>query len=161
MKANRIMGLALLFSVLSVGTMSAQGQKPVKNTQEMVAKHVDRMKQELNLTDEQALKMKSIEMSALKDRQQMQKNMLDTRNGFMSKMKGYEAEMRKVLTPEQFQKYQAKMQRMKDRMTGYRMGMRDARRMGHPAMRHGMNGAGHPAPADAQHAPATDAPVQK
>ena len=39
MKANRIMGLALLFSVLSVGTMSAQGQKPVKNTQEMVAKH--------------------------------------------------------------------------------------------------------------------------
>ena len=160
MKANKIMGLALLFSVLSVGTMSAQGQKPAKNPQEMVTKHVDRMKQELNLTDEQALKLKNIEMSALKDRQQMQKNMLDARNGFKSKMKGYEAEMQKVLTPEQFQKYQAKMQRMKDRMTGYRMGMRDARRMGHPAMRHSMNGAGHHAPTDAQHAPANDSQSQ-
>jgi Spy/CpxP family protein refolding chaperone len=118
------------------------------------------MKKELNLTDEQAAKMKNIEMSVLKDRQQMQKNREDARKDFMSKMKGHEAEMQKVLTPEQFQKYRAKMQRMMGRMEGYRMGMRDARKMGRPAMRHGMNGAMRHAPTDAQHAPANDSQPQ-
>ncbi|MBP1638756.1 MAG: hypothetical protein H6Q17_339 [Bacteroidetes bacterium] len=160
MKSNTILGLALLFSTLSVGGVSAQGQKQVKNPQEMVAKHTERMKQELNLTDEQAAKMKKIETSVLKDRQQMQKNMQDARKDFMTKMKGYEAEMQKVLSPEQFKKYQAQMQRMKDRMAGYRMGMRDARKMGRPAMRHGMKGAGHRTPTEAPDAPATEAPAQ-
>jgi Spy/CpxP family protein refolding chaperone len=161
MKTNKILGLALLFSVVSVGLVSAQGQKPVKNPQDRIVKHTDRMKKELNLTDEQAAKMKNIEMSVLKDRQQMQKNREDARKDFMSKMKGHEAEMQKVLTPEQFQKYRAKMQRMMGRMEGYRMGMRDARKMGHPGMRHGMNGPKRHAQAAAQPAPANDSQVQK
>jgi Spy/CpxP family protein refolding chaperone len=161
MKANKILGLALLFSVVSVGFVSAQEQKPVKNPQDRIVKHTDRMKKELNLTDEQALKMKNIEMSVLKDREQMQKNMQDARQNFMLKMKGYEAEMQKVLTPEQFQKYRAKMQRMMGRMEGYRMGMRDARKMGHPGMRHGMNGSKRHVPTDDQPAPANDSQVQK
>ena len=154
MKTNKILGLALLFSAISVGVVSAQQeQKPVvNNPQDKVAKHVERMKQELNLTDAQVSKMKDLELSMLKERQQMQKNVQYLRKDFMSKMKGHEADMQKILTPEQFQKYQAKMQRMKGRMEGYKMGMRDARKMGRPAMRHGMNGNDkkHQAPSDVQ-----------
>jgi Spy/CpxP family protein refolding chaperone len=153
MKTNKILGLALLFSAISVGVVSAQKeQKSVNNPQERIAKHADRMKTELNLTDEQTAKMKNIEMSVQKDREQMQKSMQDARKDFMSKMKGHEAEMQKILTPEQFQKYQAKMQRMKGRMEGYKMGMRDAHKMGRPAMRPGMNGNDkkHRAPSDVQ-----------
>ena len=161
MTCTKILGLALLFSTLSVGVTSAQERKAVKNPQERIARHADRMKQELNLTDEQAAKMKKIEMEVLKERQQMQKNRLDANKDFMTKMKGHEAEMQKVLSPEQFQKYKAKMQRMRGRMEGYKMGMRDARNMRHSAMQRNMKRAGHRAPADAKQAPATDAPVQK
>ncbi|MDP4201789.1 MAG: hypothetical protein Q8861_03790 [Bacteroidota bacterium] len=153
MKTNKILGLALLFSAISVGVVSAQQeQKPVNNPQDRIAKHVDRMKQELNLTDAQVAKMKDLELSMQKERQQMQKNVQDLRKDFMSKMKGHEADVQKILTPEQFQKYQAKMQRMKGRMEGYKMGMRDAHKMGRPAMRHGMNGNDkqHHAPSDVQ-----------
>ncbi len=153
MKTNKILGLALLFSAFSVGVVSAQQeQKPVNNPQDRIAKHAERLKQELNLTDAQVSKMKDLELSMLKERQQMQKNVQDVRKDFMSKMKGHEAEMQKILTPEQFQKYQAKMQRMKGRMEGYKMGMRDAHKMGRPAMRHDMNGNDkkHRAPSDVQ-----------
>ena len=161
MTCTKILGLALLFSTLSVGVMSAQERKAVKNPQERIAKHTDRMKQELNLTDEQAAKMQKIEMEVLKERQQMQKNMADANKDFMTKMKGHEAEMQKVLSPEQFQKYKAKMQRMRGRMEGYRMGMRDARNMRHPSMQNRMNKAGRHLPNDAQHPQDNGAPEPK
>ncbi|MTK52432.1 Spy/CpxP family protein refolding chaperone [Paludibacter sp.] len=148
MKTNKILGLALLFSAISVGVVSAQQEQKPVNPQDRIAKHVERMKQELNLTDAQVSKMKDLELSMLKERQQMQKSVQDLRKDFMSKMKGHQADMQKILTPEQFQKYQAKMQRMKGRMEGYKMGMRDAHKMGRPAMRHGMNK--HQAPSDVQ-----------
>ena len=150
MKTNKVLGLALLFSAISVGVVTAQEQKQVKDPQDVATKHVERMKQALNLTDDQVAKMKQIESTMFKERQQMQKAVQDVRKDFATKMKGHSEEMQKILSPEQFQKYKNRMQRMKDRMDGYRMGMRDARGMG--PMRHDMHkqGRGHQAPADGQ-----------
>lgn len=124
------MSLALLLSMISVGFVWAQQeQKPVKKKQVRVARYAERMKQELNLTDAQVAKLKDVEVSILKERQQMKQSVRNSRTDFMSKVQEHNKEIQKILTPEQYQKYQVKMQQLKARMSGYRMGKHDARRM--------------------------------
>lgn len=148
MKTNKMLGLALLFSIMTVGLVSAQEQKaeqkPMKDPQAMAAQRAERMKKELNLTDDQATQMKGLETSMMQDRQQMQKSMQDARKDFMEKMKVHNQAMQKILKPEQFAKYRERMHRMRDRMEGYKMGLRDARRMNQrPPMHRNMHKPAH------------------
>ena len=145
-----MVGLAVLLSGLTVGLVSAQDQakqpRQKQNQQEMAAQRADRMKKELNLTDDQMAQMKNLQASMAQDRQQMQKSMQDVRKDFREKMKVHNEAVQKILTPEQFAKYQQRMSRME----GYRMGMRDGRRMSNrPPMHHRMQ-----KPASEQQSPA-------
>ena len=67
------------------------------------AEHLQKMKQELNLTDAQVLQLKALhEKKALERKADFAAKKEDR----MQKMKQNEAEMQKILTPEQFKKFQ-------------------------------------------------------
>jgi hypothetical protein len=155
MKACKVVGLALLVSLLGTGAISAQEKKTEKDPQAIAAKRAERMKQTLNLTDDQATKVAQLEAATLQDRHQMMQAFNDARKNFREKVKARNEEMKKILTPEQYRKYAAKMRHMRDRMMfnmGKRAGMREGMQMkGHrmvqdsihkqgPAHRMPMNG---------------------
>lgn len=67
------------------------------------AEHLQKMKQELDLTDTQVAQLKALHESKAAERKQ---DMSAKKEDRMQKMKQNEAEMQKILTPEQFKKYQ-------------------------------------------------------
>jgi Spy/CpxP family protein refolding chaperone len=67
------------------------------------AEHFQKMKQELNLTDAQVEQIKALHESKAAERKQEMTVKTEDR---MQKMKENEAEMQKILTPEQFKKFQ-------------------------------------------------------
>ena len=67
------------------------------------AEHLQKMKAELNLTDAQVAQLKALHESKVAERKQ---DMTAKKEDRMQKMKENEAEMQKILTPEQFKKYQ-------------------------------------------------------
>ena len=67
------------------------------------AARMQEMKQELNLTDAQVAQLKALHESKAADRKQEMKAKKEDR---MQKMKENEAEMQKILTPEQYKKFQ-------------------------------------------------------
>ena len=67
------------------------------------AEHLQKMKAELNLTDAQVAQLKALHESKAAERKQ---DMTAKKEDRMQKMKENEAEMQKILTPEQFKKYQ-------------------------------------------------------
>ncbi|WP_333853618.1 hypothetical protein [Epilithonimonas sp.] len=67
------------------------------------AERLQQMKQELNLTDAQVAQIKALhESKAAERKQEMTAKKVDR----MQKMKENEAEMQKILTPEQYKKFQ-------------------------------------------------------
>ena len=67
------------------------------------AARMQEMKQELNLTDAQVAQIKALHESKAAERKQEMKAKKEDR---MQKMKENEAEMQKILTPEQYKKFQ-------------------------------------------------------
>ena len=67
------------------------------------AEHLQKLKQELNLTDAQVAQLKALHESKAAERKQEMKAKKEDR---MQKMKENEAEMQKILTPEQYKKFQ-------------------------------------------------------
>lgn len=67
------------------------------------AEHLQKMKAELNLTDAQVAQLKALHESKAAERKQ---DMTAKKEDRMQKMKENEAEMQKILTPDQFKKYQ-------------------------------------------------------
>ncbi len=67
------------------------------------AERLQKMKAELNLTDAQVAQLKALHESKAVERKQ---EMSAKRGDRMQKMKENEAEMQKILTPEQFKKFQ-------------------------------------------------------
>lgn len=82
--------------------------------------HLDQMKKELNLSDAQVQKIKSVQDQHFAERRaEMQKNQ-EVRKQKMAEMKErraeHDAEMKQILTPEQYQTWQKnKEQKMKER----------------------------------------------
>ncbi|MNT79922.1 periplasmic repressor CpxP [compost metagenome] len=76
------------------------------------------MKQELNLTDAQVLQLKTLHEKKAVER----KADFDTKKGDrMQKMKENEAEMQKILTPDQFNKYkEMKAKKMAERKANFK-----------------------------------------
>ncbi len=67
------------------------------------AARMQEMKQELNLTDAQVAQLKALHESKAAERKQEMNAKKEDR---MQKMKENEAEMQKILTPEQYKKFQ-------------------------------------------------------
>ncbi|WP_313100752.1 hypothetical protein [Epilithonimonas sp.] len=68
------------------------------------AARMQEMKQELNLSDAQVAQIKALHESKAAERKQ---EMIAKKEDRMQKMKENEAEMQKILTPDQFKKFQA------------------------------------------------------
>jgi periplasmic protein CpxP/Spy len=67
------------------------------------AERMQKMKQELNLTDAQVAQIKALHEQKAAERKQ---DMAAKREDRMKMMKDNEAEMQKILTPDQFKKFQ-------------------------------------------------------
>ncbi len=67
------------------------------------AEHLQKLKQELNLTDAQVAQLKALHESKAADRKA---EMATKRVDRAQKMKENDAEVQKILTPEQFKKFQ-------------------------------------------------------
>lgn len=77
------------------------------------ADHLQKMKQELNLTDTQVAQLKALQESKAAERKQ---EMATEKIDRVQKMKENEAEMQKILTPEQYKKFQElKAEKMAER----------------------------------------------
>ncbi len=102
MKTKLMVVVALIVSV------TAMAQKPVKDASKPEARGVERMKQELSLTDEQYASIKNIKSEYAKkrdsERKKYEQSRLEERKTMQSLRVEHEREIRKVLTPEQTKK---------------------------------------------------------
>ncbi|MPS73504.1 MAG: hypothetical protein E2590_10205 [Chryseobacterium sp.] len=95
--------LSAAFLGLGVFGFAQTTQDRKANFEQKKAEHLQKMKQELNLTDAQVAQIKALHESKAAERKQ---EMTAKKGDRMQKMKENEAEMQKILTPEQFKKFQ-------------------------------------------------------
>jgi|GEM_PF-1217175 len=111
-----------LLLVTFVHTSYAQDKKQSadRSPESMARKNADRMKQELNLTDDQTTKVYEINLRHQKERQaeraKAEKERSEKMADAKSKMDQRNAELKKVLTDEQYNKMIQHQQEKKDKM---------------------------------------------
>ncbi len=105
------------FAFLAIGTFAMAQQQPVKadakaNKEQKRAEHLAEMQKELNLTPTQVAQIKTLHEKHYAEREQqrakqseMKKQMAEDKEKGKQQM---EAEMKKILTPEQFAQWKAK-----------------------------------------------------
>ena len=97
--------LILSAAFLSLGVLGFAQQTKSQTVEQFQkrAEHFQKMKQELNLTDAQVAQLKALHEQKAAARKQG----FEARKGDrIEKMKQNEAEMQKILTPEQYKKFQ-------------------------------------------------------
>jgi Spy/CpxP family protein refolding chaperone len=110
MKYFKKINLVLLtgFLLISFNLFAQRGNMP--SPEERAKRQVENLKTELTLTDEQIPKVEKIYLDANKKMSEMRANSGGNREGMRDKMmainKKRDEEMKKVLTAEQFTKYQ-------------------------------------------------------
>ncbi len=114
-----ILGAAFLsISTFAIAQQSPKIQKmdPAKMEQKR-ADHLKKMQVELNLSDAQVAQLKDLQNKKMAERKKMAPQKMAERKAKMELMKAkraqHQAEMRKILTPEQYKKWEAKQQDMK------------------------------------------------
>ena len=111
MKTVKIVSMTLLMSILCAGVSFAgqQGQRDHKSkatSEERSSKRIEKMKETLNLTPEQVTKLEAIQAQCAKDKEQK-------RQDIKAKKEAYDAQVKSILTPEQYKKYQEQNKGMK------------------------------------------------
>lgn len=134
-KIYKMKKLVLSVALVAVGTfaMAQQNQKmqkmdPAKMEQKR-AENLKQMQTDLNLSDAQVAKMKALQDKRMEERKQNAPQMQAERKAKMEKMQAkraqHQAEMKQILTPEQYQKWEGmqkqKMQERGKMMKGNRM----------------------------------------
>ena len=95
--------LILSAAFLGLGVFGFAQQTSKADHPQKKAEHLQKMKQELNLSDTQVAQLTALHEAKAADR----KADFDAKKGDrMQKMKQNETEMQKILTPEQYKKYQ-------------------------------------------------------
>ena len=112
--------IVLSAAFVILGTFAMAQQTPMMNKKDpaqMEQKRQEKMKvmqTELNLTNAQVAQIKALQDKKIAERQQNAPQMQAERKAKMEAMKArqeqWNAEMRKILTPEQYQKWEAKKQ---------------------------------------------------
>ena len=109
MRTVKVLSLTLLMVVVCVGMTFAQQQgqrrsEKVKTTQEeRAAKRMEMMAKSLELTPEQVAKLQAIQEQFAKENRQEMK----------AKREAYDAQVKSILTPEQYEKYQERHKNLK------------------------------------------------
>ena len=96
----------LLMSVFCGALSYAQQDQRFKMTpEERTGKRVERMKKSLDLTDEQAAKLQEVHKQLLVEMKQIRAKGEVNREEMRAKTEAYHAQIKTILTPEQYQKY--------------------------------------------------------
>jgi Spy/CpxP family protein refolding chaperone len=107
MKTTRVLMLTLLMSIFCVALSYAQqGQRSKPVPKERTAKRIEMMKKSLDLTDEQAVKLQEAQKQLFGYMKQIREKSKTNREEMKTKMTAYNEQLKKILTPEQYQKYQ-------------------------------------------------------
>ena len=110
--------LGAAFLTLGTFAMAQQNQRmqkmdPAKMEQRQ-ADHMKQMKMDLNLTDAQVTKIKALQDKRMSERQQNAPQMQAERKARMEMMQAkraqHDADMKQILTPEQYQNWKKNMQ---------------------------------------------------
>ena len=110
-----------LFTLLTVvalhGTALAQtdSQTATCCTTERANKHSQRLSEELNLSPEQAAKVKELSLKHLQAMEQLKAQRQAQRKAHQETKQNFDKELRAVLTPEQSAKLDSKREKMKER----------------------------------------------
>ncbi len=126
------LGLALLIgNGLSAQTESAKPQNGARKpmtAEERAMKRTDKQKAELGLSDDQYKKVLELNRKQAKDMESMRTDAKEEHEKRAEKMKAkesdHEAEMSKILTPEQYQKFKANKENRRDKMKSHHKGGR-------------------------------------
>ena len=132
--------IVLSAAFVILGTFAMAQQTPMMNKKDpaqMEQKRQEKLKMmqtELNLTNAQVAQIKALQDKKMAERQQNAPQMQAERKAKMEAMKArqeqWNAEMRKILTPEQYQKWEAKkqqnMQNKRQKMQQHQMKKRSA-----------------------------------
>jgi len=129
MKTVKILSMALLMSVFCVGMTFAQQQqqnrrsghqkeqsavRPTKATkataEERASKQVAEMKQSLNLSNDQVNKLQNVQTQYVKDQDQARASKKGTQQDWKTKRDAYNSQVKSILTPAQYQQWQAQHQ---------------------------------------------------
>lgn len=106
MKTTKILTLTLLMSIFCVASSNAQKEQKPKASKERTENRMEMMKKSLDLTDEQVAKLESVRKKMSEDMKQSQDKDKANREEMKVKMAAYDAQVKTILTPEQYQKYQ-------------------------------------------------------
>jgi len=126
MKTVKILSLTFLMSIFCVSMTFAQqqqerrapqqreqkaapqkGQQAKATAEERASKQVDMMKKDLNLSNEQVTKLQTVQTQFIKEQDQARTSKKGTQQDFKSKKDAYDSQVKSILTPEQYQKWQA------------------------------------------------------
>jgi len=118
MKTVKILSMTLLMSILCAGmTFSQQQGQKVQKTkataEERASKQVEMMKKSLDLTPEQARKLQSVQTQFNKNQEQALAAAKGNRQDMKAQRDAYDNQVKSILTPEQYQKYQDQRATMK------------------------------------------------
>lgn len=102
--------LVLGLAFASMGTFAMAQQAPVNKERKAKMEYnyqqkMEEMQKELNLTDAQMNQMKALHEKRKAERNDTMKKSIEQRN---AKKEAHKAEMKAILTPEQYQKWEAK-----------------------------------------------------
>lgn len=127
MRTVKFLSLTLLMSIFCTGMTFAQqhGQKNGKakaTSEERSAQKVERMKESLDLTPDQVTKLQELQTQFAKDQEQARAAAKENLQDMKAKKEAFDAELKSILTPEQYQKY--KDQQRKDKKKDGQQGKR-------------------------------------
>ena len=90
-----------------------QDQKTKLTPEQRSAKRIEMMKTTLNLTDDQVVKVKAAQAQLSTEMKQVNGKDKANREEIKAKRDAYNAQLKTILTPEQYQKYQEQQKTMK------------------------------------------------
>jgi len=134
MKTVKILSLTVLMSIFCAGMTFAQqqnqkvtqpkeqqvaskkgqkGQQVKATAEERAAKQVETMKTSLNLSNDQVSKLQPIQSQYVKDQDQARGAKKGNQQDWKTKKDAYNTQVKSILTPEQYQKWQTQRADMK------------------------------------------------
>ena len=109
--------VTFLMSVFCVTLSYAQqGEKSKRAPEERAAKRIEMMKKSLGLTDEQAAKVQEAQKQLFEDMKQIRAKGEGNREEMKTKRDAFEAQLKTILTSEQYQKFQDQRKNMRKEM---------------------------------------------
>jgi len=114
MKTKKVLAFMLLFAAVSIVAVFAQ--RPNVTPEQRAKAMTERMKKQLNLTDDQVVKLDSINLQFAKEQMKARESGNDVREAMRAASEKYTATLKGILTPDQFQQWQDARKKMMERM---------------------------------------------